>query len=201
MEKKKLYLQKLILLTLTFLLSACLSGCGILSTVDQKLKENKTKSDDKYWAGRGIPPVELDLEVSGISDNLDFRVSRCVYKYLEEGDLESLKKMFAPSVLNTDEELDSELEALLSFYKELEVSGYVVETNSVYKINHIDPREVIVEYTFHTKIIYNEEEYNLDIMYVEESTIDEALLGVHGIRLRKRGTDHQATVNTVATDI
>lgn len=183
----------------------CLSGCGFLSTIDEKLRENKIKSDDKYWTERNVPPVDLDLEVScpGKVENfdVDLRVSRCVYRYLEDGDKQLLKRMFAKSVVDNYGDLDSDLDALIDYYQSLEVAGYEMKENSLHRIHRLEPNETISEYTYHTMFICKEVKYELDIMFVMESTRDKDLLGVHGIGLRNRDTNEKVIVNTVNKDI
>ncbi len=180
-------------------------GCGALSSVDEALREHKEESDDKYWTGRNVPPVELDLTVTcpGKEANfdLDLRVSRCVYKYLEDGDKEMLMSMFAPSVIDSDKDLESELDELFKYYQKLDIAGYEVRSNSEYKVHRLDPGETILEFTYHTRFVYADETYDLDILFVNESTLNEELLGVHGIKLRNRDTNEAVIVNTINTDI
>lgn len=202
---KNCHLIRLLLFITTFAFLFCLSGCGIVSAVDEGLKENKRKSDDKYWAERNVPPVDLELTVSFPAEeykfDIDARVSRCVYKFLEEDDKENLKKMFANSVLAEYDALDDDLTALIAYYKELNPGGYELKTRSEYKVHKIDPLVNIIEYTIRTKFLYEGEEYVLEILFVTESIPDENLLGVHGIRLRNRETNEQIIVNTINTDI
>jgi len=204
---EKHYLVKTVLMATVLMLACGLCGCGFFSSVDKALRENKTKMDDKYWAEKNVPPVELDLEVTCVGDESkfdhDLRVSRCVYKYLEDGDKSSLKKMFSESVLdNKEDEVDRGIEELLDYYQTLEVNGYKVESNSMYKVNRVEPRVTNYEYTYHTSFEYEGDRYVLDIMFVD-STLDDArdLIGVHGIRLRNRDKDEQVIVNTIETDI
>lgn len=196
---------RIIYMTIVFIFAFSLCGCGLLSTIDEGLKENKRKSDDKYWTERNVPPVELDLDVSCVgkesSFNADIRVSRCVYKYLEDGDINMLTKMFAKSVRKEYGELENDIDDLIEFYSGLEVDGYEVESNSRYKVHRIDPEETIIEYTYHTNFVSNKERYVLDILFVSESNRDEKLLGVHGIKLRNRDTNKSVIVNTIDRDI
>lgn len=193
------------LIAAIFACAICLSGCGALSSVDKALRENKTKSDDKYWTERNVPPVELDFEVScpGKVENFneDLRVSRCVYRYLEDGNREMLKKMFAKSVIDSRNDLEGELDELIDYYQSLEVNDCEVKSNSYYKVNRVDPSETIREFTYRTEFTYSGNRYELEIMFVKDSTRDKDLLGVHGIRLRNRDTNDSVTVNTINSDI
>lgn len=182
-----------------------LCGCGVLSSIDKGLREHKIKADDEYWTKRNIPPVELEMEVlfAGKKENIDhdIRVSKCVYFFLEEGNKDMLKKMFAKSVINNDDELDSELDELIEFYKDFKINEFEIESNSRYRSHKVDPLVDIVEYTYHTNFINNGERYVLDILFVDDSIPDEELLGVHGIRIRNRETGKDVTVNTINNDI
>ena len=178
---------------------------SIFSDIDKSLKENKTKSDDRYWTNRNVPPVELNMDIScpGKEENfaVDIRVSRCVYKYLEDGDKNQLMKMFAKSVVDDYDNLESDIDALIEFYQKLEVTGFSMKSNSMYKVNRVDPSETIYEYTYHSEFAYNDERYQMDIMFVKDSNPHEELEGVHGIKLRNRDTGESVIVNTVNTDI
>lgn len=194
-----------VLIAATFACAICLSGCGPLSSVDKALRENKTKSDDKYWTERNVPPVELDFEIScpGKVENFneDLRVSRCVYRCLEDGNREMLKKMFAQSVIDSRNDLEGELDELIDYYQSLEVNDCEVKSNSYYKVNRVDPSETIREFTYRTEFNYSGNRYELEILFVKDSTRDKDLLGVHGIRLRNRDTNDSVTVNTIDSDI
>lgn len=183
----------------------CMSGCGALSFVDKALKENKTKSDDKYWTERNVPPVELDFEIfcPGKVENFDddLRVSRCVYRYLEDGNRELLKKMFAQSIIDSRNDLENELDELIEYYQGIEVNECEAKSNSYYKVNRVDPSETIREFTYRTEFDYGGNRYTLEILFVKDSTHDKDLLGVHGIRLRNRDTNESVTVNTIDSDI
>jgi len=203
--KKNYYLKSIIIFTV-IIITCGLCGCGIFTSVDEALKANKTKSDDKYYANRNVPAVDLDLEVTCVGDeskfNKDLRVSRCVYKYLEEGDKSSLKKMFAKSVIEDKEnEIDRGLDELIDYYNDLEIDGYLVESNSEYEVNKVNPKVRNIEYTYHTSFNYNGDRYILDIMYVDYSLNDDDLIGVHGLRLKNRDKDETVVVNTIETDI
>lgn len=193
------------LIAVAFACAICLSGCGALSSVDKALRENKTKSDDKYWTERNVPPVELDFEIScpGKVENFneDLRVSRCVYRYLEDGNREMLKKMFAQSVIDSRNDLEGELNELIDYYQSLDVNDCEVKSNSYYKVNRVEPSETIREFTYRTEFNYSGNRYELEIMFVKDSTRDKDLLGVHGIRLRNRDTNDSVTVNTINSDI
>lgn len=203
MRKRKASKVLMVTVLLAFVLH--LSGCGIWSAVDEGLKANKRRSDDKYWTDRNVPPVDLDLDVLYVAkaENLDtdIRVSRCVYKCLEDGNKQMLKKMFAASVIEGYAALDKDLDALFDYYDDLKVDEYTVESNSYYRTHKVDPPVNIVEYTFHTSFYYAEEEYILDIMYVTDSLPNKDLLGIHGIRLRNRDTNESVVVHTIHTDI
>lgn len=197
---------KLILTTFVLVLTLSLCGCGALSGVDKALKENKTKSDDKYWTERNVPPVELDLEVTCVGDeskfNHDIRVSRCVYKYLEDGDKTRLKAMFSKSVLEENESaIDSEIDELIEYYQSLGIDGFLVESNSVYKVDKVDPKVHDVEHTYHTSFSCNDDRYVLDIMFVDSTLDDDNLFGLHGIRLKNRDSGKEVIVNTISVDI
>lgn len=193
------------LIAVAFACAICLSGCGPLSSVDKALRENKTKSDDKYWTERNVPPVELDFEIScpGKVENFneDLRVSRCVYRCLEDGNREMLKKMFAQSVIDSRNDLEGELDELIDYYQSLEVNDCEVKSNSYYKVNRVDPSETIREFTYRTEFTYSGNRYELEILFVKDSIRDKDLLGVHGIRLRNRDTNDSVTVNTIDSDI
>lgn len=194
-----------VLIAATFACAICLSGCGALSSVDKALRENKSKSDDKYWTERNVPPVELDFEIScpGKVENFneDLRVSRCVYRCLEDGNREMLKKMFAQSVIDSRNDLEGELDELIDYYQSLEVNDCEVKSNFYYKVNRVEPSETIREFTYRTEFIYSDNRYELEILFVKDSTRDKDLLGVHGIRLRNRDTNDSVTVNTIDSDI
>lgn len=205
MRVRKSIIYRFILFAYTISLVISLCGCDIWSSIDESLRENKRKSDDKYWTDRNVPPVDLDLEITfegkESSFNVDSRVSRCVYSYLEDGDKKKLKKMFAQSVIDDYDDLGSDLDELIEFYDELEIDGYEIESNSMYKVYRRNPRESIVEYVYHTKFKYDGDRYELDILFVRESTRDDDLLGVHGIRIRNRDTGDSVLVNTINRDI
>lgn len=194
-----------VLIAATFACALCLSGCGALSSIDKALKENKTKSDDKYWTERNVPPVELDFEIfcPGKVENYndDLRVSRCVYRYLEDGNREMLKKMFAQSVIDSRNDLENELDELIKYYQSIEVNECEAKSNSYYKVNRVDPSETIREFTYRTEFDYSGNRYELEILFVKDSSRDKNLLGVHGIRLRNRDSNDSVTVNTIDSDI
>ena len=194
-----------VLIVATFACVLCLSGCGALSSVDKALRDNKTKSDDKYWTERNVPPVELDFEIicPGKVENFnaDLRVSRCVYRYLEDGNKEMLKKMFAQSVIDSRNDLENELDELIEYYQSIEVNECEAKSNSYYKVNRVDPSETIREFTYRTEFDYSGNRYELEILFVKDSSRDKNLLGVHGIRLRNRDTNDSVTVNTIDSDI
>lgn len=206
MKKSKLhnYLRIMVLAT-TFVFTSGLWGCGLLSKVDEGLKDNKRKSDDKYWTERNIPPVDLDIEVECAGEeanfNADMRISRCIYKYLEDGDKEKLKSTFARSVIDSYDKLEDDLEALIEFYSRLTVEKYVIDENSLYKAYKLEEKDNLAEYVYHTKFDYMDERYVLDIMFVRDSKQDKDVLGVHGIRLRNRDTNEAVIVNTIDWDI
>lgn len=200
--KRKIY--KVISLVTMLILSFSMAGCG-LSDIDQKLKENKTKADDKYWTERNVPPVDIDMDIicPGKEENfnVDIRVSKCVYKFLNDGDKKQLMKMFATSVTDNYDNLEKDIDELIIFYQKLEVTGFEMKSNSMYKVNRIDPRETIYEYTYHSKFDCKGDTYQLDIMFVKDSNPNEDIEGVHGIKLRNCDTNEAVVVNTVDTDI
>ena len=81
------------------------------------------------------------------------------------------------------------------------VNDCEVKSNSYYKVNRVDPSETIREFTYRTEFTYSGNRYELEIMFVKDSTRDKDLLGVHGIRLRNRDTNDSVTVNTINSDI
>lgn len=197
--------NRFIILAAIILCLFSLTGCSVLSAIDEGLKANKKKSDDKYWTERNVPPVEIDITFvcpgEEVNFDTDLRVSRCVYKYLEDGDKKHLKDMFAKSVIDSHKALEGELGELIDFYGQLEVSEIEMKSNGVYKVHRLEPAETIVEYTYRSVFVYNSEEYQLDILFVKEATADKDILGVHGIRLRNRDANKSVIVNTTDTDI
>ncbi len=196
--------NKIISLVTILVLIISLTGCGF-SNIDQYLKENKTKSDDKYWTQRNVPPVDLNMNITcpGKEENfnIDIRVSKCVYKFLRDDDKKQLMKMFAKLVVDNYDNLESDIDELIDCYQKLEVTGFEMKSNSLYKVNRVDPSETIYEYTYHSEFVSNGEKYEMDIMFVEDSNPNEDLEGVHGIRLRNCDTNKSVIVNTIDTDI
>lgn len=200
--KNKIY--KVIALVTILILTFSMAGCSF-SDIDQTLKENKSKADDKYWSERNVPPVGLDMDIicpgKGENFNVDIRVSKCVYKFLNDGDKKQLMKMFATSVTDNYDNLEKDIDELIIFYQKLEVTEFEMKSNSMYKVHRVDPPETIYEYTYHSKFDYKGDTYELDIMFVKDSNPNEDLEGVHGIKLRNCDTNETVVVNTVDTDI
>lgn len=203
--KKQRLIKKYIIFIMSFLMACSLTGCSFWQAIDKGLKENKRKMDDKYWTERNVPPVDLDINVicpgEEINFDHDIRVSRCVYKYLEEGDKKSLKKMFAESVIDDYDNLESDLDELIDFYAELDIDEFEVTSNSMYGAHKLDPHDTITEYKYRTRFECEGDSYELDILYLEESIKDEKLIGVHGIKIRNRDTNESVVVNRIEEDI